>query len=86
MSHDELNVLVLESGGIDLLFVILLLLLLIVLVLLLLLGLSSLARLAVVVTRVVLGVLRGELSSSSLLSSGVDVLNLSLTEDTVYKR
>ncbi|KAI6753107.1 hypothetical protein HG531_005276 [Fusarium graminearum] len=46
---------------------------------------SLLAGLAVVVTRVVLSVLRSELGSSSLLSSGVDVLNLSLTEDTGSK-
>jgi len=52
LSHDKLDVLVLESRGIDLLLL-LLLLLIVVLVLLLLIGLDSLAGLAVVVARVV---------------------------------
>lgn len=84
MSHDKLDVLVLESRGIDLLLLILLLLIVVVLVLLLLIGLDSLAGLAVVVAGVVLSVLGGELSGSSLLSGSVDVLDLSLTEDTIY--
>lgn len=86
LSHDELNVLILESGSIDLLIVILLLIILlivVVLVLLLLGGLSSLAGLAVVVAGVVLSVSGSELGSSSLLSGSVHVLDLGLTENTI---
>ncbi|CAG1987989.1 unnamed protein product [Fusarium graminearum] len=85
LGHDKLDVLILESRGVDLLLLLLFLVLVVFLILLLLVGLNSLAGLAVVVTRVVLSVLRSELGSSSLLSSGVDVLNLSLTEDTGSK-
>jgi hypothetical protein len=86
LGHDKLDVLILKSRGIDLLLILLLVLLvIIILVLLLLVGLNSLAGLAVVVTRVVLSVLGSELSSSRLLSSGVNVLNLGLTEDAKPK-
>ena len=82
LGHDELDVLGLKTGVIDLLTVILLLLL----------GLGTLDGLAlgalgalggVVVTGVVVGRLVGELLSSLGLGLGVEVLNLGLTEDAV---
>lgn len=88
MGHDELDILVLQTLGVDFLTVILFFLFL--------LGLS-LALLAVVVIVVVvvvvivivvvtsvlsLGVGLSKLSGGSLLSGGVDVLDLSLTKDT----
>ena len=79
LGHDELDVLGLKTGVIDLLTVILLLLL----------GLGTLDSLAldtlggVVVAGVVVGRLVGELLSSLSLSLGVEVLNLGLTEDAV---
>lgn len=77
LSHDELNVLGLESSVIDLLAVILLL------VLLGLLGLNGLALVTVVVAGVVTGrsLLSGKLLGSGSLSLRVEVLNLGLTED-----
>ena len=82
MGHDELDILILEPRGIDLLAVILFFFFL----LLGLNGLSLLTGLGMAVASVVtsLSVLGGELGSSSLLSGGINVLNLSLTEDTVY--
>lgn len=81
LGHDELNVLVLKTGGIDLLLILLL-------VLLVLSTLDGLA-LSVVVRVIVSGVVVASvvvLGSSELLSSrslglGVKVLNLGLTED-----
>lgn len=86
LGHDELNVLILQALGVDLLTV--------VLFFLFLLGLGRLALLAVVVVVVMvvvvivvvagvlsLGVGLGELGGSSLLSGGVDVLDLGLTKD-----
>lgn len=80
--HDELNVLGLKTGVIDLLLVVLLLI-----VLLLLGSLNGLA-LAVVVTLVVVAgvvvtgsLLSGKLLGSVGLRSGVQVLDLSLAED-----
>ena len=79
LGHDELDVLGLKTGVIDLLTVILLLLL----------GLGTLDGLGlgalggVVVTGVVVGRLVGELLSSLGLGLGVEVLNLGLTEDAV---
>jgi hypothetical protein len=81
LGHDELDVLGLKTGVIDLLTVILLLLL----------GLGTLDSLAlgtlggVVVAGVVVGRLVGELLSSLSLSLGVEVLNLGLTEDAVHR-
>ena len=86
LSHDKVDILSLKARLIDLLTIILLLLLL-------LLGaevgdgLLSLT-VVVVVVMVVTGVLTGSLSGSELLSGGslslgVQVLNLSLTEDAV---
>lgn len=80
LGHDELDVLGLKTGVIDLLTVILLLLL----------GLGTLDGLGlgalggVVVTGVVVGRLVGELLSSLGLGLGVEVLNLGLTEDAVH--
>lgn len=82
LRHDELDILVLNALGVHLLAVILLLLGG------LLLGvttLDSLARLAVVVARVVvLG--GGKLLGSRGLGGGVQVLDLGLTEDAVGRR
>lgn len=81
MGHDEFDVLVLNSLGVDLFTIVLLLLL----GLLVLTTLDSLAGLAVVVTCVVvLG--GGELLGSSSLGGGVQVLNLGLTEDAGVTR
>lgn len=82
LGHDKLNVLVLKSGGIDLLLI----LLLVLLVLSTLGGLSlSVVLVGVVVSGVVVAsvVVLGssELLSSGSLSLGVKVLNLGLTED-----
>jgi hypothetical protein len=80
LGHDELDVLGLKTGVIDLLAVILLLL-----------GLGALDGLAlgtlggVVVAGVVVGRLVGELLGSLGLSLGVEVLNLGLTEDAVHR-
>lgn len=78
LGHDELDVLGLKTGVVDLLTVILLLLLL---------GLTSLDGLAlvtVVVTGVVTGsLLLGESLGGGSLGLGVEVLNLGLTEDAV---
>ena len=81
LSHDELDVLGLKAGVVDLLAIVLLLLLL----------LSTLDGLAlvtlgrVVVTGVVVGGLAGELLGSLGLGLGVEVLNLGLTEDAVLQ-
>lgn len=78
MRHDQLDILGLKAGLIDLLTIILLILLLI-------LGLGGLAlaeNLLVVVTGVVTCGLGGsELLSGGSLGLGVQVLNLGLTED-----
>lgn len=72
LGHDELDVLVLNALGVDLLIIVLLLL-------------SGLLAVAVVVAGVVVVVSGavGELLSSGGLGAGVQVLNLSLTEDAV---
>ena len=77
LSHDKLNVLVLETGGIDLLVILLLLLLL------LLDSLTLSMVVGVVVAGVVVVVVLGGsgLLGSVELSLGVKVLNLGLTED-----
>jgi hypothetical protein len=81
LGHDELDVLGLETSVVDLLAI----------VLLLLLGLGALDGLAlvtlggVVVAGVVVGGLAGKLLGSLGLSLGVEVLNLSLTEDAVLR-
>jgi hypothetical protein len=81
LGHDELDVLGLETSVVDLLTI----------VLLLLLGLGTLDGLAlvtlvgVVVAGVVVGGLAGELLGSLGLGLGVEVLNLSLTEDAVLR-
>lgn len=84
LGHDELDILVLEAGGINLLL--LLILLIVVVVLFVLLGVSALNSLGVVVAVVVTGVVvlgtgGGELLGGSLLGGGVQILNLGLTED-----
>jgi hypothetical protein len=72
LGHDEFNVLVLDTLGVDLLVVILLLL-------------SGLLAVAVVVAGVVVvvGGAVGELLSSGCLGTSVQVLDLSLAEDAV---
>lgn len=88
LGHDQLNILVLQALGIDLLLIIVVLILIIVIVIVLLslAGLDGLAGLAVVVARVVLGTGGGELGSGGLLSGSVDVLDLGLTEHTVQRQ
>lgn len=76
LGHDQLNVFILETLGINLFAVVL------VVVLLGLGRLNSLAGLAVVVTSVVVGTGGGKLLGGSLLGRGVDVLNLGLAKDT----
>lgn len=85
MGHDQFDILVLESGSIDLLSIVL------IIVLLVLAGIDSLAlsvvvgviMARVVVSSVVVGFSGGELLGSRCLSLGVQVLNLGLTEDAV---
>ena len=84
LGHNQLDILVLKTGSINLLLILLFLLLL---------GLSTLNSLTltlvrvvvarVVVTSVVVRLSSGKLLSSGSLSLGVKVLNLSLTEDAV---
>lgn len=87
LGHDQLNVLVLETGSVDFLVVLFLfvrrIVIIIIVLLLSLRGLGGLAGLAVVVAGVVVvSASSGELLSGSLLGSGVDVLDLGLTKDT----
>lgn len=81
LSHDKLNVLILKTGGIDLLLI----LLLDLLVLSTLDGLALAVIMGVIVTGVVVAsvVVLGssELLGGGSLSLGVKVLNLGLTED-----
>ena len=82
MGHDELDVLCLQTGVIDLLTVVLFLLGLLTSITLD--GLALVGALGgVVVAGVLVGRLCGELLSSGCLSLGVQVLNLGLTEDAV---
>ena len=88
MGHDQLDILVLKTGSINFLSVIL------IVVLLVIASINSLT-LAVVVTRVIVaGVVMSRvvvgLSLSQLLSSGglglgVEILDLSLTEDALQR-
>jgi len=79
LGHDELNVLGLKASVVDLLAIILLLLLLLGT----LDGLALVTLGGVVVAGVVVGGLAGELLGSLSLGLGVEVLNLSLTENAV---
>lgn len=82
LGHDELDVLVLKTFGVDLLLIVLLILLGVR-------GVDSLALAVVVrmgrvvVTGVVVLLSRRQLLGSCSLSLGVQVLNLSLTEDAI---
>lgn len=80
LGHDELNVLVLEALGVNLLIVILFLLLGVAAALD---GLGVLAVAVVVTGVVVLATTLGQLLGSGLLGGRVQVLNLGLTEDAV---
>lgn len=78
LGHDELDVLVLQTLGINLLTIIL------IVVLLGLGGLGGLSGVTVVVTGVVtFSTGSGELCGGGLLRAGVDVLDLGLTENTM---
>jgi hypothetical protein len=79
LGHDELNILVLYAIGVNLLSIVV-----VIVVVFLVVGLlGGLAVVTVVVASVVgLGVGLGELGSSGLLSGGVQVLDLGLTENT----
>lgn len=77
LGHDKLNILILKTFSIDLLAVV------VVVFLLSLARFDSLARLTVVVAGVLsLGISGGHLSSSGLLSGGINILDLSLTKNT----
>ncbi len=80
LGHDKFDVLVLKTGGINLLIILLLLGLLSGLALLLLVGVGVAG---VVVTSVVV-LSSSELGSGGSLSLGVEVLNLGLTEYAIY--
>lgn len=81
LGHDELDVLGLKAGVVDLLAIVLLLLLLLGT----LDGLALVTLGGVVVAGVVVGGLAGELLGSLGLGLGVEVLNLGLTEDAVLQ-
>lgn len=81
LGHDKLDVLGLETSVVDLLAIVLLLLLLLGT----LDGLALVTLGGVVVAGVVVGGLAGELLGSLGLGLGVEVLNLSLTENAVLQ-
>jgi hypothetical protein len=93
LGHDQLNILVLKTLGINFLSVILVVILLSILnclalavVVVVVVVVTGVIVSSVVMSSVVVGVSSSQLLGCGSLSLGVKVLNLSLTEDTVEDR
>ncbi len=84
MGHNQLNVLILKTGGINLFPIIFF-----ILVLLIITSVNGLALVVgvvvtgVIVASVIVSLLRSQLLSGGCLSLGVQILDLSLTEDAM---